>query len=295
MAKKGMRRGSERRVRKVRLDFRKLLFVLPNLFTLSSIFCGFYAITLCSGETTGDQLYRASLMIFFASFFDAFDGRVARLTRTQSEFGMELDSLSDLVSFGVAPGLLAYKWGLAPLGTFGVLCAFAFPACGALRLARFNVLAKREGNDGQSKFFVGLPIPVGAVMLISLVIAHHKSLGGPVIHHGWVAALVLILSGLMVSNIRYHTFKGVGLSKRSATVFLLVIAVGVTVALKMRASFALVGYVGAYIGLGFLEEILFFRTRRAERMSATVDVPAGTEEVAIEELAAAEEDDEVFS
>src|SRR5437660_1274531 len=96
--------GEERRRRR-RPNLRKLMFVLPNLFTVSSIFCGVYSITLSAGEPTGDNFYRAAVAIFFGSFFDAFDGRVARLTRTQSEFGVELDSLADVISFGVAPAV----------------------------------------------------------------------------------------------------------------------------------------------------------------------------------------------
>src|SRR6187455_1209972 len=98
---------------------RKLLFVLPNLFTVTSILCGFYAMTLCAGEAGPTQLYQAALAIFFAMFFDGFDGRVARLTRTQSQFGVELDSLADVVSFGVVPAMLVYKWALSSLGLVG--------------------------------------------------------------------------------------------------------------------------------------------------------------------------------
>src|SRR5256885_16806165 len=99
------REKRRRRRSRKKIDLRKLLFVLPNLFTVSSIFCGFYAITLCTGEATPGQLYQAALAIFFAFFFDGFDGRVARLTRTQSQFGVEPDSLADVISFGVAPGM----------------------------------------------------------------------------------------------------------------------------------------------------------------------------------------------
>lgn len=277
--------------RRPRIELRKLLFVLPNLFTVSSIFCGFYAITLCAGEASGEQLYRAALLIFFATFFDAFDGRVARMTRTQSEFGMHLDSLADVVSFGVAPGLLAYKWGLAPLGTWGVILAFVFPTCGALRLARFNVAASREEPTcAPSSFFVGLPIPVAAAMLISLVIAHHKHFGRAVVHHGWVGILVVVLGLLMVSNVRYRTFKDVGFSRRSALTFLVVIAAGVLVATRTRASFALVGYVGSYVFLGLIEDLVRWTTRARARSSEDEDG-----EPLDEDLLPAEEDEEVYS
>ena len=161
----------------MRVKLRKAMFVLPNLFTVSSIFLGFYALTLCTGDATPEQLYRAAIAIFFAMFFDAFDGRVARMTKTQSDFGMELDSLADVVSFGAAPALLVFKWALAPLGTVGLVISFSFAACGALRLARFNVLAMR-GDKGSSRFFVGLPIPLAAGAIVALVIAHHRVVGG---------------------------------------------------------------------------------------------------------------------
>src|ERR1700687_2413094 len=101
-------------------NLRKLMFVLPNLFTVSSIFCGVYSITLSAGDITGDNFYRASVAIIFGSFFDAFDRRVARLTRTQSDFGVELDSLADVITFGVAPAILVYKRALCGMGTAGV-------------------------------------------------------------------------------------------------------------------------------------------------------------------------------
>ena len=147
------------------INFRKLMFVLPNLFTVTSIFCGFYALTLCAGDASPQHLYQAALAIFFAAFFDAFDGRVARLTKTQSDFGVQLDSLADVVSFGGAPALLVYKWALAPLGFAGVFVSFAFAACGALRLARFNV----QAASADHRYFTGLPIPVGAGTLAAVV------------------------------------------------------------------------------------------------------------------------------
>lgn len=244
------------------MNWRKLMFVLPNLFTVSSIFCGFYAITLCAGEASATQLYTAALAIFFAIFFDAFDGRVARLTKTQSDFGVELDSLADAVSFGVAPALLVYKWALAPLGFAGVFISFCFAACGTLRLARFNVIAQRK-VPGSSKFFTGLPIPLAAGVLISLVIAHPgivATKGNSVA----VGALVGALCFLMVSTVRYRTFKDVRISKKSATVFFAVVLAGVAVATQMRASFVLVAYFSAYLFLGLAEEVLFFKKRRAE-------------------------------
>src|SRR4051812_448493 len=129
--------AERRRRRRPRADLRKLMFVLPNLFTVSSIFCGVYSITLSAGDPTGDNFYRAAVAIFFGSFFDAFDGRVARLTRTQSEFGVELDSLADVISFGVAPAILVYKWAPPRLGTRGLAPPSLYPACRGLPPPRF--------------------------------------------------------------------------------------------------------------------------------------------------------------
>src|SRR6202045_312379 len=190
--------ADRRHSRRPRTNLRKLMFVLPNLFTVSSIFCGVYSITLSAGEPTGDNFYRAAVAIFFGSFFDAFDGRVARLTRTQSEFGVELDSLADVITFGVAPAILVYKWALGGIGTPGIAICSIYAACGAIRLARFNVLAHAE--HGSQRYFIGLPIPLAAGMLVALVIALN-SLGSPAEAVGlWpIAVLVLALSFLMVS------------------------------------------------------------------------------------------------
>ncbi|MBI5546559.1 MAG: CDP-diacylglycerol--serine O-phosphatidyltransferase [Deltaproteobacteria bacterium] len=246
------------------MKWHKLMFVLPNAFTVSSIFCGFYAITLCAAPNPGpQQFYSAALAIFFAIFFDGFDGRVARLTRTQSDFGVELDSLADVISFGVAPALLVYKWALSPLGFAGLVISFAFATCGALRLARFNVMAQRK-VPGSSKFFTGLPIPLAAGMLISLVIAYHHAGLSTVQAHVPIAVLVGGLSLLMVSGVRYRTFKDVRLSRRSAMVFFAVVLAGVAVATQMQPSFVLVAYFSAYLLLGLAEEVVFFKRRREE-------------------------------
>ncbi|HLT35730.1 MAG TPA: CDP-diacylglycerol--serine O-phosphatidyltransferase, partial [Enhygromyxa sp.] len=139
------------------MDFRKTYFILPNLFTLASVFCGLYSIVLTArlGEDGGASdeqlLYKASLAIVFGLLFDGADGRIARLTKTQSDLGMQLDSLADVITFGVAPAMLVYRWGLLELGRFGLVVAFVFTACGALRLARFNVLAMREQADKAAK------------------------------------------------------------------------------------------------------------------------------------------------
>ncbi len=238
------------------------MFVLPNLFTVSSIFCGFYAMSLCAGEATPAQLNTAAFAIFFALFFDGFDGRVARLTRTQSEFGVELDSLADVVSFGAAPALLAYKWVLQGMGLLGLCVAFFFATCAALRLARFNVMAHRK-VPGSSTFFTGLPVPFAAGTIISLVIARHSAGQTEVEHPGWIALLVVALALLMVSNVRYRTFKDLRLNWRSVSIFLAIILAGVLVAvLTSAAAYVLVAYFVAYLALGFVEGLISIVRRR---------------------------------
>src|SRR4051812_329716 len=163
-----------------RFDLRKTLFLLPNLITLSSIFCGFDAIRVTAQENaTEDDFYRAALLIVFAMFFDTLDGRVARMTKTQSSFGLQIDSLADVVSFGVAPSMLVYQWTLHRLGLAGLIGSFVFTACGAVRLARFNVLSMGEAGapTKPSKYIVGLPIPGAAGILVSIVVANHAVAG----------------------------------------------------------------------------------------------------------------------
>jgi len=244
----------------MQLNLRKAMFVLPNLFTVTSILLGFYALVLCAGDPSPAQLYQAALAIFFALFFDAFDGRVARMTKTQSDFGVQLDSLADVISFGAAPALLVYKWALAPLGFAGFFVSFAFLACGALRLARFNVLAAR-GDKGSSRFFVGLPIPLAAGAIVALVIAHYRAFkdAAEVTERVPVAVVVVVLAFLMVSTVRYRTFKDVHLSPKSLAVFTFLCLAGLAVGWATRASFVLVVYMGAYIVMGLAESILLHR------------------------------------
>jgi CDP-diacylglycerol--serine O-phosphatidyltransferase len=267
------------------------MFVLPNLFTVSSIFCGVYSITLSAGEPTGDNFYRAAVAIFFGSFFDAFDGRVARLTRTQSDFGVELDSLADVITFGVAPAILVYKWALSGMGVAGLLICAIYASCGAIRLARFNVLA--HTNEGTQRYFVGLPIPLAAGMLVSLVIALNTQrvpiadTVGP-----WpIATLVLVLAFLMVSTIRYRTFKEAGLNPRTLFAFLLVIAVGLFVAIRGRPSLVLLVYFLSYVLLGLAEEAIFGRKRRAAARAAVAAAAQSSAAEPEEPLLPAEEDE----
>jgi CDP-diacylglycerol---serine O-phosphatidyltransferase len=191
---------------------RKGIYILPNLFTTGSLFAGFYGIV----ATTNGKYDVAALWILISSIFDGLDGKVARLTGTSSKFGVEYDSLADLVAFGVAPGVLMYCWALKPFGRLGWLAAFLFVACGALRLARFNV----QVNTVESKRFVGLPIPAAASMVSATVLLFY--------HFNWpdsykklaIVVFIYLLAFLMVSNFRYYSFKDPGLIKRQPFVFL---------------------------------------------------------------------------
>jgi CDP-diacylglycerol--serine O-phosphatidyltransferase len=280
----------------MQINLRKAMFVLPNLFTVSSIFLGFYSMTLAAGDATPEQLYRAALAIFFAIFFDMFDGRVARMTRTQSDFGVQLDSLADVISFGAAPALLVYKWALAPMGFLGLFLSFSFAACGALRLARFNVLAAR-GDKASHRFFTGLPIPLAAGALVSVVIAHYRHFGAPTdpSTHVPIAVGVALLSFLMVSTVRYRTFKETRLTPRSFATFGFVLAAGVVIGLATRASFVLLVYAGAYILLGLVESIFFRHTIERSSLPASVQREIDSDE-ALEpdddDLEAKDEEDE---
>ncbi|MCK6549461.1 CDP-diacylglycerol--serine O-phosphatidyltransferase [Myxococcota bacterium] len=242
------------------------MFVLPNLFTVSSIFCGFYAITLCLDNPEPLHLYRAALAIFFGMFFDMFDGRVARLTKTQSDFGVQLDSLADVVSFGAAPAVLLYRWSLYELGFVGLFIGFVYVACGALRLARFNVLAARE--PGSSKHFVGLPIPLAAGTVVALVMSSYP-FDNPVLGGArGVAAVTFMLALLMVSGVRYRTFKDLKLSKKSISIIFVLLVVLAALSLQVKPTFALTTLFLGYITLGLAEELIFFRSRSAERAAA---------------------------
>lgn len=254
---------------------RKWLFVLPNLFTVSSIFCGIYAIVLATSatpETTSVDFFRAAIAILFGMFFDGCDGRVARLTRTQSDFGVQLDSLADVITFGVAPAILLYKWSLEPLGAGGIFIAGVYASCGALRLARFNVMAAKE--EGPSNYFQGLPIPLAAGMVVALVIAATRAAEPVAVAPLPAAILTLVLSYLMVSNVRYHSFKNLRPKSREALVLVMLLGLGALIAAQMRPSVVPLVYFAGYVLLGLVEEVLF-RKRRAHalQLAAPVDEP----------------------
>ncbi len=184
---------------------RQGIFILPSLLTLTSIFFSFYSIIL---GMKGQFLYSAALIIV-AGFFDGIDGKVARLTKTTTKFGVELDSLADVISFGVAPALLMYSWALEPYGRLGWVSAFVFVTCGALRLARFNV----QSVNPDLKKFNGLPIPAAAGMLATTVVFMEYMEINPADYRLILLLSVLCLAFFMVSTIKFHAFKDLTLVK----------------------------------------------------------------------------------
>lgn len=251
------------------VNFRKTYYVLPNLFTLSSVFCGFISISLSASGQGGADLYQAALAICFGFFFDTADGRVARLTKTQTELGRELDSLADAVTFGVAPGLLVYKWGLTSFGRLGIFIAGLFVCAGTMRLARFNVLSSREEAAGQKapgKYTLGLTIPTAASVVVLMVMVAHHAEAYRRISESFVAAVVLVLSYLMVSRVRFRSFKDVRLTKRTVGLLLLIVACIVTVALNgVDKALVFLVLIMAYIALGLAETMILVKRHFVEQ------------------------------
>jgi CDP-diacylglycerol--serine O-phosphatidyltransferase len=188
-------------------QLRKGVYLIPSLFTAGGLMCGFFSII----ATFRGEYVNASLLILLANVFDGIDGYAARLTRTTSQFGVEFDSLADVVAFGVAPAVLVYLWALVPWDNWGWLAASTYVVCGALRLSRFNVQAQGVAKN----HFVGLPIPAAAQMITSTVVLYYY-LGGEGAPNRHVTFLLLIygLAVLMVSNIPYFSLKNNDIRKR---------------------------------------------------------------------------------
>jgi CDP-diacylglycerol--serine O-phosphatidyltransferase len=259
-----------------KLDLRKTLFLLPNLITLSSVFCGFDSIRISASAQGDDDYYRASLLLVFALFFDMLDGRVARLTKTQSAFGLQIDSLADAISFGVAPAILVFRWSLyqRPLG--GLIASFLFAAAGVVRLARFNVLSMGENGapTKPGKYIVGLPVPGAAGILISLVLANH-AMGDQLRldEHAWaMLALTIFLSFLMVSTIKFRSFKDLRLNVRTFALVAFAVGSSAIVSLQTRPAFVLVWLLSCYVVIGLVESVLAI-ARRARRAEARRSLP----------------------
>jgi CDP-diacylglycerol--serine O-phosphatidyltransferase len=206
---------------------RKGIYVLPNLFTLAALFGGFYAIVMA----INGRFDLAAIGVFCAMVLDSLDGRVARMTNTQSAFGEQMDSLSDMVSFGAAPALIAYVWALKGLGRWGWIAAFVYCACAALRLARFNV------NTGvvDKRYFQGLPSPAAAALIAGFIwLMTESGVKGTDALWGvsvpWITFALALYSGLtMVTNVPFYSFKDVHMKKSVPFVVIVLIALGIAV------------------------------------------------------------------
>lgn len=220
---------------------RRGIYVLPNIFTSINLFCGFYAVI----ASINGKFVAASMAILIGVMFDILDGKIARATHTTSRFGIEYDSLADLVSFGLAPGVMVYLWALRPLGRLGWLAGFLYMACGALRLARFN----SQVGTTSSEYFVGLPIPGGAVMAATTVLFCHRLGIAGKIHPIFILLLLYALSFLMVSTIKYDSFKKPELfRKMNFNVLVAVILILIFIASQPSIALFLLGL--AYVTSG---------------------------------------------
>jgi CDP-diacylglycerol--serine O-phosphatidyltransferase len=224
------------------------LFVLPTLFTVGNLFCGYLSIWSSIRGTFDLSAY----LIIAAGILDALDGRIARMTHSTSAFGEQYDSMADLVSFGVAPAVLAYSWGLADFHRLGWMVSFLFVVCGSMRLARFNI----QAHVVDKRYFVGLPIPAAAGTVAVVVLATPERLVSRV----WMAGLLgltIVLSYLMISTIRYRSFKDLDLRRRrpawilpAIALFFAIVAYRPPIALAVLALvFVASGPVGKLVSL----------------------------------------------
>jgi CDP-diacylglycerol--serine O-phosphatidyltransferase len=189
---------------------RRTIYVLPNIFTSINMFCGFFAII----SAINGNFKASAISIIIAGIFDLLDGKIARATNTTSKFGLEYDSLSDLVSFGVAPAIMVYLWALQDFGRLGWLECFLFMICGALRLARFNCQAGTISSD----YFIGLPIPAAAGMNSVIILFFDRLNIQPIPMLSLIG--LYVLSFLMVSAIKFNSFKNAGFFKKTKFNFL---------------------------------------------------------------------------
>lgn len=228
---------------------KKGIYILPNMLTLVGMFFGFLSIIL---TMKGNYLH-AAWSIVIANIFDGLDGFVARATGSSSRFGVELDSLSDLIAFGAAPAVLVYKWSLQDFGRIGWAVSFFFLACGALRLARFNV----QTAPGHSKAFTGMPIPAAATIMASLVIFHYQFHDYPPEKSFVILILTGLCSLLMVSTLRFHGLKEVNLRSRRPLWFLLGFVL-ILLVIVIHPPTALFVFAMAYLIIGIIENIFLF-------------------------------------
>ncbi len=247
---------------------RKGIYILPNLFTLAALFGGFYAIVMAMNG----KFEQAAIGIFCAMVLDSLDGRVARMTNTTSAFGEQMDSLSDMVSFGAAPALIVYEWGLKGMGKLGWIAAFVYCSGAALRLARFNT------NIGvvDKRFFQGLPSPAAAALVVGLiwVVTDWSPEGRNLPWMPWLAFAFTLYAGLtMVTNVPFYSFKDVNFRKTVPFIVIVAIALGFAV-ITLHPPIVLFG---VFVVYGFSGYAVFVRKKLLGRpvsmISTSTDEP----------------------
>lgn len=240
------------------MNRRRGIYLLPNLFTTGALFAGFYAIV----AAIGSRYEAAAMAIFVAMILDGMDGRIARLTNTQSDFGVQYDSLSDLASFGLAPALVIYHWSLFSMGKLGWLAAFLYAATTALRLARFNT----QAASADKQFFQGLPSPAAAALIAGMVwLGDSQGLANGTSIVLFTFPLTVLTGVLMVSNIRYHSFKQFDLRGRVRFVTaLVVLLMFVFIAIEPPLVLFLMGL--CYALSGPIMTLVLIRKRRTSRI-----------------------------
>ncbi|MCG6551319.1 MAG: CDP-diacylglycerol--serine O-phosphatidyltransferase [Candidatus Magnetominusculus sp. LBB02] len=229
------------------------VYILPNSLTLCGMFFGFYSII---SSLKGNFVY-AGWAIMIANIFDGLDGWTARITNSTSRFGIELDSLSDMVAFGVAPAVMIFSWSLAPFGRIGWAAAFLYASCGALRLARYNV----QMVSTESKHFTGMPIPGAATILATYVIFYHDIWKGAPGKSVFVLVLTVVLAVFMISTLRFHGAKEINLKTRQPFFFLVLLIVLLSV-IVMHPPITLFALAIIYLMVGIVENLYLFTKRK---------------------------------
>ncbi len=244
----------EKKERKKIDSMRKGIYILPNLFTSASLFCGFFSLM----RTLQEDFHMAAIFILASGFLDGLDGKIARFTNTTSRFGVEYDSLADVIAFGVAPGLLVFSWALEPFGRLGWLAAFLFVVCGALRLGRYNV----QVNTVESRYFSGLPIPAAAALIAAVILVYYKLGDTGVSKHVGILIATYILAFLMVSTVKYYGFKDIELFRRKPFRWL-VIAILLIIVVAYEPEYTLFGLALLYVISGPILTFILLRRRRS--------------------------------
>jgi CDP-diacylglycerol--serine O-phosphatidyltransferase len=246
-----MRREKKERLKKSD-RMRKGIYILPNLFTSASLFCGFFSLL----RTLQEDFYMAAIFIIASGLLDGLDGKIARYTNTATRFGVEYDSLADVISFCLVPGILAFAWALEPFGSMGWLAAFLFVICGALRLARFNL----QSTTVETRYFSGLPTPAAALMIATSVLVFYQHGDTGVSRHLSILIVTYVLAFLMVSTFKYYGFKDIELFRRKPFHWL-VFAILFIIVIAHEPEYTLFGMLSAYVVSGPILTLVLRRRR----------------------------------